>query len=93
MLERCNWHTTRPRREAVETDGARTMRYAAEHPAQLADLAHEVGRGDGHVEVEEASLDAGDQVVGAHHVGTGGPGLGSGFTSGEHRHPHVLARA
>ena len=58
-----------------------------EHPAEAADQGHEVGRGDGHVEVEHAALDLLGQVVGADDVGTGGPGLGGGLAGGEHGAP------
>ena len=47
-----------------------------EDPAELAHLAHEVGGGDGHVEVEEPAFDLGHEVVGADLVGAGRPGLG-----------------
>ena len=57
--------------------GLRVRHQAArtERAAELADLAHEVGRGDRDVEVEEAALDPRDEVVGADDVGTGLLGL------------------
>ena len=64
-----------------------------EHPAELADLAHQVGRGDGDVEVEEAALHLLDEVVGAHDVGASLAGLGGRRAGGEHRDSHGLAGA
>ena len=51
------------------------------------------GRGDRGVEVEPATLDAGDQVVGADRVGAGGLGLGGLVAGGEHDHAGGLAGA
>ena len=59
----------------------------AEHPTEAADERHQVGRGDGHVEVDVALLDLGGQVVGAHHVGAGLAGGGRGLAGGEHARP------
>ena len=59
----------------------------------MPDLAHHVGGGDGHVEVEEAPFDAGHEVVGADLVGAGGAGLGGGVTRGEDHHPGRAPRA
>ena len=64
-----------------------------EHPAERPDLAHQVRRGDGHVEVEEATVDLGHQVVGTDLVGPGGAGLGGRLAGGEDRHPHGAPRA
>src|SRR5919197_95860 len=61
--------------------------------AEPADLAHHVGGGDRGVEVEEALLDALDQVLAADHVGPGGLGLAGGLALGEHGHAHGLAGA
>ena len=57
------------------------------------DLAHQVRRGDGDVEVHEPAVDAGHQVVGSHHVGSGGPGRLGRLPGGEDRHAHLLAGA
>src|SRR6201996_4219774 len=64
-----------------------------EHPAEAADLAHQVRGGHNRVEVEEPALDLLDQVVRAHVVGPGRPrGLGA-VTGGEDEHASGLARA
>jgi hypothetical protein len=65
----------------------------AQHLAQAPDLAHEVGGGDGGVEVHEAALDLLHQVLGADHVGAGLPGFALLVALGEHRHAHALADA
>ena len=54
---------------------------------------HQVGSGDGDVEIEHPPLDRLEQVLGADDVGTGISGLGRLLTCGEHRHPHVAAGA
>ena len=56
--------------------GVRHQATGAEHPAELADQRHQVGGGDGDVEVEHAALDLGGEVVGADEVGTGVTGGG-----------------
>jgi len=50
---------------------ARVLVFATGDRAEPADLAHQVGRRDHGVEVEEAALDALDQVVGADEVRSG----------------------
>ncbi len=65
----------------------------AELATEPADLAHQVGRGDGHVEVHEPAVDPGHQVVGAHHVGARGSGRLGGLAGGEDRDAHLLAGA
>ena len=55
--------------------GVRHQAARAEHPTEATDEGHQVGRGDGHVEVEVALLDLGGQVVGADDVGPGVAGL------------------
>src|SRR5690606_245004 len=65
----------------------------AQHAAEPADDGHEVGRGDGDVEVEHAALDLRREVVGADDVGPGLAGGGRRLAGGEHGDAHVLARA
>ena len=66
----------------VGGDGAglrvRHQAAGAERAAEPADQRHEVGRGDGDVEVEHPALDLGDEVVGTDDVGARGAGLGGG---------------
>src|SRR5271166_3162043 len=76
----------------VVGDGARLrVRHQAtgtEDPTEGSHLTHEVGRRDGHVEVEEALvLDARNQVVGAHDVGSRRASLGRLVARGENRYP------
>ena len=47
----------------------KTINQMAEDLAETTDLGHHRGRGDGGIEVDVASLDLGDEVVGAHEVG------------------------
>ena len=65
----------------------------AERATELADHRHEIGRGDGDVEVEEAAFDARDEIFGADDLGTGIASGRGAFTLREHRDSHVLARA
>ena len=65
----------------------------AEHLAQAADLAHQVGGGDGGVEVGPAAGDLVDQVVAADEVGAGGARLLGLLTGGEDQDPSGLAGA
>ena len=64
-----------------------------EDPAERAHLAHQVGGGDGDVEVEEAAVDLGDQVVRTDLVGPGRSGFGGCLAGGEHGHPDRRAGA
>ena len=73
--------------------GVRHQAPRTENPAEATDLTHEVGRGDRDVEVEEAVLDLGDEIVGTDHVGPGGFGVASRVTGGEDGDAHVLARS
>src|SRR3954471_16812193 len=63
----------------------------AEDAAETADDRHEIGRGDGHVEVGEAALDALGEVLGAHDVGAGLLGLARLVALGEDGDRDVLA--
>src|SRR5215475_2746581 len=65
----------------------------AEHPAEAADLAHQVRCGDHRVEVEEAALDPLDQVIGAHVVGPGRLRLLGAGTGREYQDAGRLAGA
>ena len=64
-----------------------------EHLAEPADLAHEVGRGDGGVELHPAALHPLDEILGADDVGAGLARLALLLALGEHGHPHGLADA
>jgi hypothetical protein len=72
----------------VGRDGAGLRRghlaLRAEHFAELADVLHHVGRGDRHVEVEEALLDLLGQVLAADDVSAGRLGLLGLLALGEH---------
>ena len=76
----------------VERDraGLRVRHQAArpEHAAELADVAHLVGRRDRDVEVEEAALDLRGEVGRADDVGPGLLGLAGLVALGEHRDAH-----
>src|SRR6516165_2470858 len=65
----------------------------AEHPAEPAHLAHQVGGGDDRVEVEEPALDALDEVVGADEVGARGARFLGAVAGGEDEHAGGLAGA
>ena len=81
----------------IRGDGAglrvRHQAARAEHAAETADLAHQVGGRDDGVEVQEAALDPLDQVVGADVVGAGGAGLLGPVAGGEDEHAGGLAGA
>ena len=83
------------RRGDVGRDGPRAGRRhqpaRAEQPAERADDAHHVGRGQGDVEVQEPPLDPGGQVVAPDDVGAGGRRLLGVLALGEDGHPHALA--
>ena len=65
----------------------------AQHPAEPAYLAHQIGGGDDRVEVQEPALDALDEVVGADVVGARRPSLLRPVARGEDEHPGGLAGA
>ena len=73
--------------------GVRHQAAAAEDPAEAPDHAHDVGRGERHVELEPAGLDLLDQVLGADLVGAGAQRLLGLLALGEHGDPDDLARA
>ena len=79
----------------VERDGAdlrvRHEAARAEDATELADGAHHVGRRDDAVEVHEAFVDLGDQVVAAGEVGAGLAGLALFLALGEHEDAHGLS--
>ena len=60
-------------------------------PSEPSDLAHHVGRGDCHVEVDPSAFDALDQVVVADEVRAGLLGDGDGLAVGEDRDEQGLA--
>ena len=64
----------------------------AEDPAELADRAHHVRRGDGDVEVVEAFFDLRGEIGGADDVGACLLSLARLLALGEHGDPDVLAR-
>src|SRR6185437_13363831 len=72
---------------------ARHLALRAEDPAEAADGAHHVGRGDRDVEVGEALLHLGGQVVAADEVRAGVLGLLGLLTLREHRHRDGAAGA
>jgi hypothetical protein len=65
----------------------------AERAAELADQRHEIGRGDGDVEVEKAALDAGHEVFGTDHIGACFSRGRRLVALGEHRDPYFFAGA
>ena len=81
----------------LERDGAgfgvRHETARTEDAAELTHDSHHVGRGDGGVEVEHATLHQGGQVFRAYDVGAGGFRLRGFLTLGEHGHTDGLAGA
>src|SRR5947208_5546187 len=65
----------------------------AEHATEAADHAHEIGRGDGDVEVHPAALDPLGEIVSTDHVRAGGLGFAGFVAGGEHGHADLLAGA
>src|SRR5215472_18194640 len=58
----------------------------AENPGHATDLAHQVGRCDGDVEVGPATLHAGNEIVAADEISTRGLGLARLVTLGKRNH-------
>src|SRR4029453_3032141 len=65
----------------------------AQHLAESAHLAHEIGGGDGGVELEPAALHPLHEILGTDHVRARLARLALLLALGEHRHPHRLADA
>src|ERR1700730_17263955 len=66
--------------------GVRHHAARAQHLAEPADQRHQVGRRYAAVEVDGATIDLLDQILGADHVGAGGPRLVRLDAAREHRH-------
>ncbi len=77
----------------VPVFGIRHQATRAKDARDTTDLGHLVGGCDGGVEIGPATLDAGDQVIAADHVGAGRFGLRRLVANGEDDHAGGLAGA